>query len=95
VLKTHGVSEGVTVRKGVEGSQEHPPCSAFVRVGNLWGEIKQTGSFIGPSAHRLTWGVLLTSFNPLSYLGDCISEWQKRGIESSTDRYSGRVSVNV
>jgi hypothetical protein len=43
------------------------PCSAFVRVGNLWGEIEQTGSFIGPSAHRLTWWVLLTSFNPLSY----------------------------
>lgn len=29
------------------------------------------------------------------HLGYCISEWQKHGIESSTDRYSGRVSVNV
>jgi hypothetical protein len=53
--------------KGVEGSQEHPSCSAFARVGNLWGEIEQTGLFIGPSVHRLTWGLLLTSFYPLPY----------------------------
>jgi hypothetical protein len=28
------------VRKGVDESHDHPPCSASTRVGNLWGEIE-------------------------------------------------------
>jgi len=50
------VEDGSKVRKGVVRSHEHPPCSAFTRVGNLWGEFSKLEFVIGPSAHRLAGG---------------------------------------
>jgi hypothetical protein len=39
--------------------------------------------------------VLKTQGVSEDHSGYCIGEWQKHGIESSTDRYSGRVSLNA